>query len=113
MVAVRDARQYVRAGLIGNVPEERLDDVVLVVSEVVTNAVVHGAPPGSLIISMSDDLIRIEVSDSAAAGPVREAIHHESQRGRGIGLMDTLSDRWGVTARPEDGKVVWFEVDRN
>jgi anti-sigma regulatory factor (Ser/Thr protein kinase) len=112
MIAVRDARRYVRAGLTGNLSEERLDDVVLVVSEVVTNAVVHGAPPGTLGISLSDGLVRIEVTDSTTAGPVQEALHHESQRGRGIALMDTLADRWGVVVGPHEGKVVWFEVDR-
>jgi len=112
MVAVRDARQYVQAGLVDSFPGDRLDDLVLIVSEVVTNAVLHGAPPGTLGIFLSDALVRIEVSDSSSAAPVLGTFHHESQRGRGMALLDSLSDRWGAVVGPGEGKIVWFEVDR-
>jgi anti-sigma regulatory factor (Ser/Thr protein kinase) len=112
ILAVREARRYVRAGLLSSFPDDRLDDLVLVVSEVVTNAVIHGAPPGTLGIFLSDALVRIEVSDSTSAAPVQGVAHHESHRGRGVALMDSLSDRWGVVVGPGEGKIVWFEVDR-
>ena len=112
MRAVREARQYVQSGLLGTFPEDRLDDLVLVVSEVVTNAVLHGAPPGTLGIFLSEDLVRIEVSDSSSAAPVQGPFNEESHRGRGIGLLDSLADRWGVVVGPGEGKIVWFEVDR-
>jgi anti-sigma regulatory factor (Ser/Thr protein kinase) len=112
ILAVRDARRYVRAGLAGSFPEDRLDDLVLVVSEVVTNAVLHGSPPGTLGIFLSDALVRIEVSDCTSAAPVQVAFHPESHRGRGVALLDSLSDRWGVVVGPGEGKIVWFEVDR-
>ena len=112
MLAVREARRYVQAGLIGVLPEDQLDDLILVVSEVVTNAVVHGAPAGSLGMFVSDDWVRIEVSDATSQTPVPGTAHHGSQRGRGMALLGALSDRWGVVSDPEDGKIVWFEMDR-
>lgn len=112
ILAPRDARRYVRAELTGLLPDDRLDDVVLAVSEVVTNAVIHSRRPGTLRLLVSDGLVRVEVTDAAAAEPVQRAIDHRSLRGRGIALLGALSDRWGVRREPGGGKAVWFEVDR-
>jgi len=91
---------------------EFLDVVLLVVSEAVTNAVRHGHGPVELSIAVVRDRIRIEVSDANPDAPVR----HESpddldDGGRGLYLLDTLTDAWGTQPRYTGrGKTVWLEL---
>ncbi|MBT2493067.1 ATP-binding protein [Streptomyces sp. ISL-96] len=86
-----------------------LDDVLLCVSELATNALVHGVPPGRgyrLRLWLSGDVLRIEVHDSGGGLPrVREP---DGECGRGLLLVAALADKWGVGER-EPGKVVWCE----
>jgi anti-sigma regulatory factor (Ser/Thr protein kinase) len=112
-LVVREARRKARAEFTGKLEDERLHDVLLLVSEVVTNAVVHGYPPGRLRLSSDDARVRVEVEDSSPAQPVLEAFDHESHRGRGIALVEALADDWGVEAPggQGSGKRVWFEVN--
>lgn len=88
----------------------------LLVSEVVTNAVVHGGASAAvsleLKMAVSQALIRVEVSDPGG-GFVAEAGPPGSSRevgGWGLVLVDQLADRWGTEQGPP-GKV-WFELDR-
>jgi anti-sigma regulatory factor (Ser/Thr protein kinase) len=87
----------------------------LLVSEAVTNAVLHSASGdgGTFAVEylISDDLLRVEVHDGGGPSSPRRRIHHiESMTGRGLDLFDALSDRWGVDGGP-DGRTVWFELD--
>ena len=91
---------------------ETVGDAVLVVSELVTNAVLH-APSGhtlSLEVSMSGRVLRVSLSDSSPASPRWRSPSGQDEGGRGIGILDTLSTRWGVAERP-GGKALWFEID--
>ncbi len=83
---------------------------ILLVSELVTNAVLHGVSPFELRAMQSHSGLRVEVRDhNAAAGPVLRLGDGLAESGRGLQLVDTLADRWGWS---EDGagKVVWFEI---
>ncbi|MFB8118649.1 MULTISPECIES: ATP-binding protein [unclassified Streptomyces] len=87
----------------------RLDDVLLCVSELATNALVHGVPPGRgflvrlRLVGEGRELL-VEVHDSGGGVPmVREPC---GESGRGLMLVDALADRWGVGER-DPGKVVW------
>lgn len=88
-----------------------VDTVVLLVSEVVTNAVLHGRSDLRLRVDDRGDTARVEVADSSAK-PVR--VHEfgvESTTGRGLHLVAQLSLRWGAEPGANGwGKVVWFEV---
>jgi len=83
---------------------------ILLVSELVTNAVIHGISPFELRAQHSRSGLRVEVRDNNAAGaPVLRVGDGMAESGRGLQLVDTLADRWGWS---EDGvsKVVWFEI---
>ncbi|NBM15012.1 ATP-binding protein [Streptomyces sp. GC420] len=90
------------------------NSVTLVVAELASNAVLHGLVPGrdfTLRLTHDDErcLIRIEVSDTHPALPVRLEATDEEDRGRGLLLVDALAARWGVTDRNGPGKTVWAE----
>ena len=88
-----------------------VDTVVLLVSEVVTNAILHARSDIRLNIESRGDLVRVEVRD---ASPLTPRLHHfrlTSGTGRGLRMLERLSRSWGVEPDPAGaGKVVWFEV---
>jgi len=90
--------------------EPRCGDLLLCVSEVVTNAVRHAQTAARLTISRDRDIVTVEVSDSSPDLPVRRAASASSTTGRGLQILDQLARRWGAEPTPE-GKVVWFEFD--
>ncbi|MEV4186823.1 ATP-binding protein [Streptosporangium canum] len=91
------------------------DDVVLLVSEVVTNSVVHSGSGGggrvAMTVAVSSGAVLVEVSD-AGSGLSAPHVRNEpdAESGRGMFLVDLLADRWGI--RDDDGgpRTVWFEV---
>ncbi|NHC15587.1 SpoIIE family protein phosphatase [Motilibacter deserti] len=108
--AVVDARHFVAATLTGwDVPGDRQDDVILLVSELVTNAIVHGRPPVELRIRHAGDSVVLEVIDSATYYPRRMRPTEDDEHGRGLQLVSLLAERWGT--RPTgSGKAVWCVV---
>ncbi|MGE0795980.1 MAG: ATP-binding protein, partial [Acidimicrobiia bacterium] len=80
-------------------------------SEVVTNAVVHGG--GHARIEVEHDLgrVRVSVSDVSDTPPRRLDLGVDATSGRGVMLLDQLAARWGVDVAPHRGKTVWFELD--
>ncbi|MFF1648931.1 ATP-binding protein [Streptomyces sp. NPDC058240] len=111
------ARQFAREALVDWACEARADDVLLCVSELVTNAVLHGVPSGRgfrlhLYLEPADRTLRIEVHDSGD-GEVRVAdswAASDEEGGRGLRLVAALADKWGVGER-NPGKVVWCEFE--
>lgn len=110
--AVRSSRRLlVQACQAGGTAAHVVDVAVLLVSEVVTNALLHGRgrprvtvtplPGGGLYVGVGDDNSRVPV--------VRED-DPDALDGRGLRLLDMLSSRWGVRPDPP-GKIVWFELD--
>lgn len=90
-----------------------LDRALLLTSELVTNAVVHGRAPVELTIRDHSSTIRIAVSDGESKLPTVDGSRPDPavQNGRGIYLVDRIADRWGTTtSEPGPGKSVWFEL---
>lgn len=93
-------------------------DVVLLTSEVVTNAVVHPAAPSEesieLRIFIYEDGIRVEVEDSGPGFDPTVPATSGPEGGRGLFLVDRFSSRWGTEPVGENrgsGFMVWFELD--
>lgn len=57
-------------------------------------------------------MVRIEVCDSEASPPARRPADTDAASGRGIAIVEELAATWGVDQIPDDGKRVWFEVQR-
>lgn len=115
--ASTQARRYVREVLRHEekpLDPDRLADVLLVVSELVTNAYRYGTEPGdSLLVKVltTDERVRIEVHDPRRKRPHLRNESGERARGRGLHIVDALAARWDVDDRPF-GKAVWAEVQR-
>ncbi|MGW1137414.1 ATP-binding protein [Streptomyces zhihengii] len=91
-------------------PGELVEDVLLLVSEIVTNACLHAGGPRELALHQDARLLRIEVADADPAPPHRRAPGDLAQPGgHGLIILERLSDRWGSEPRGT-GKVVWAEV---
>jgi hypothetical protein len=107
--ALSQIRDEIRAMLAGHVPA-RVEDVLLVCTELIANAYAHGAPPVSFRLSQpTPDLVRIEVGDGSPEMPVERHPVVDETHGRGVLLVARLSLRWGVS--PDDrGKTVWAEL---
>jgi len=86
------------------------DVVALLTSELVTNAIRHGRPPVSLRAALRGDAVRVSVDDGSRHEPVPvEDTAWDASGGRGLHLVESLSDRWGVSVNGV-GKQVWFQV---
>ena len=89
---------------------ELTDVSTLIVSELVTNAIVHAATPAELRAQWSNGVLRLEVMDNAEGSPPDPRIADpDDEGGRGLLLVDALSTAWGVEST-DHGKVVWAEV---
>jgi anti-sigma regulatory factor (Ser/Thr protein kinase) len=83
---------------------------LVVISELVTNAVLHGG--GHIVLEVDWDplWLRLSVSDGSRSVPRRRWPRPLETTGRGLRLVEALSARWGVDSRPV-GKRVWAELD--
>jgi anti-sigma regulatory factor (Ser/Thr protein kinase) len=90
-----------------------VDDAELLVSELVSNAVLHGSPAITLCVDLDPPCIGVGVRDEGEGVPTTAVQQPPPSRPRGRGLMivDRLSESWGVTpSEPPPGKTVWFEL---
>ncbi|HUP76052.1 MAG TPA: ATP-binding protein [Acidimicrobiales bacterium] len=109
--AVTEARRFAREWAVAHaVPPPVVDDIELVVSELVTNAVRHGAPPIELdLVEDSGGAIRCEVYDASADVPRMKAAP-DHLGGFGLRIVDSRTTSWGSSPVAE-GKKVWFELN--
>lgn len=107
--SVRAARTFVRDAL-GPVDEDTLDTVLLLSSELVTNAIQHARTPVELCLVVDNDQALVCVADGRPDMPVTRHEHSGTRPGgRGLALVDDLSERWGTTVFT-GGKTVWFTM---
>jgi CheY-like chemotaxis protein len=110
LASVRRARWFTR---------DRLDqwncgvsvaDALVVVSELVANAVTHTDSACQLRLSRGANAVRVEVLDDGRGTPEQQPPSASRESGRGLHLIDALTAAWGIEMVPEAGKVVWAEL---
>lgn len=94
----------------GSVDAVLVDTLALLVSEVVTNSVLHARTPCALSLRQVGDRLRVEVADGCSELPVKGRLSGLAEHGRGVGLVSTLSDAHGVHRSVDGGKTCWFEL---
>ncbi|MEV8585572.1 ATP-binding protein [Streptomyces sp. NPDC051180] len=95
--------------------EERVEDVLLLVSEVVTNACLHAGGPEELVLRHAEGRLRVEVADASADHPRTQAPRPPGlPGGHGLMVLDRLAGAWGTVDKGPGavGKVVWLEISR-
>jgi two-component sensor histidine kinase len=107
----RPGRRHLEAAW-PDIAAERLDIARLLASELVSNAVRHGAGPVVLILAQAGNELRVGVEDDSPTLPVLTATPVLAGGGQGLQLVAALASRWGVAARDggRPGKQVWFEL---
>ena len=117
--AVGVARDFARQALTGfgwlpardRAAQTAADDLLLLVSELVTNACRHGAAPYRLTLEPIGADLRVEVADSGPELPTIRPDQPEVPGGFGMRLVGQLASAWGVRT-DQGGKTVWLEMAR-
>lgn len=105
--APRSARRWLRQHL-GDDAGDTAEIAELLLTEVVTNVVVHARTPSTVRLELATGRLCLEVRDASPVLPERrKRAGADDESGRGIELLDTLAERWGVRRLPM-GKIVWF-----
>jgi anti-sigma regulatory factor (Ser/Thr protein kinase) len=105
--AVPRARHGVVAALRDWDCDALVDATALVVSELVTNAVLHARTPLEVTLVQERDGVRVAVRDLADGQPARRDSPSLASTGRGLVLLEALALSWGVDRHPGGGKTVW------
>ncbi|MBW3666539.1 MAG: ATP-binding protein [Actinobacteria bacterium] len=96
-------REFVREHL-GHSP--RVEDALLVASELATNAILHAGTHFTVAIAVGE-VIRMEISDASVSQPA--VLSSPNGSGYGLRLVREIADRWGISGR-DGGKTVWVEL---
>lgn len=109
---VRAARHFLRehASAWHVVEDGRLDDLVLLGSELVSNAVSYARSDVEIVLAYDPGCLRLEVHDEDTRVPGVAAPDTEAMGGRGLTVVAHLADVWGIERTPT-GKCVWVEID--
>ena len=105
--AAARAREFLRGATCTEHHSEVLDDAVLMVSELVTNSVLHGGPPVVVAVDCTEDTLQVRVRDGSSELPAPRDAQQTDESGRGLALVAEMSADWGVDP-VADGKNVWF-----
>ncbi|MDQ3642832.1 MAG: ATP-binding protein [Actinomycetota bacterium] len=104
------ARRFVESVLAGTELDHVAYPATMLVSELVTNAILHTGTPLEVVVIPDGPRLRVEVHDGSAQMAVRKHYSDMSGTGRGLMLVERMAAEWGCD-RTADGKVVWFELD--
>lgn len=111
VASVRAARRFV-VDAVGDIGQEHREAIELMVSELATNCIRHADSPFTIIVDATDEAVRVEVVDTGGGQPAVQNPDVRSPSGRGLRIVETLADAWGIEAhRSGGGKAVWFSVE--
>jgi len=106
--APREARSFVRTNA-AVLDGDRLHDMLVLTSELATNAVLHARTPFEVSVTVTDDVVLVCVGDRTNGQPASPVQSDGRENGRGMVLVRSLADEWGVApASGQVGKAVWF-----
>lgn len=114
--AVGSARAWLLSALAAQLPPheqvtEVLDEAELVVSELVTNAVLASCSTATVTVTTDPSCVRIGVADDAPGRPTLLHAATDAVRGRGLAIVCMLARDWGVSPVDQGGKEVWAEIN--
>ncbi|HET7312668.1 MAG TPA: ATP-binding protein [Mycobacteriales bacterium] len=105
------ARDLVGRACRGRLSPEATEAARLLVSELVTNCVLHAHSMITLAVDCDEDHVAVAVSDNGAELPrMRDDVGENDTGGRGLHLVEALAGEWGIRPLEDGGKVVWFRV---
>jgi len=104
------ARDVTRTHLAPVCPDDVVENAALVVTELVSNVVVHALTDMLLVVDVVPGRVDLRVQDSSPQQPRLQAASLESVGGRGLAIVDELATAWGVEHQ-RGMKVVWAEID--
>ena len=103
------ARSFLRKATCVEHHKEVVEDAVLLVSELVTNSVLHGGPPVVVAVDCAEHSLEVRVRDGSTGMPAPRSARRTDENGRGLALVAEMSAEWGVDP-VADGKNVWFVI---
>jgi anti-sigma regulatory factor (Ser/Thr protein kinase) len=103
------ARRVV-SDMVSELPSSSRDAAVLLVDELVSNALVHSTGGLRLRVTVVGQVVRVDVFDRNEREPVLQETTAGEEHGRGLRIVDALATEWGVEPMPH-GKRVWFRID--
>jgi anti-sigma regulatory factor (Ser/Thr protein kinase) len=107
--SVRAARRFAVDVVVGT-PAQTVEAVELMVSELATNCIKHEGASFQVDVACTSGEILVEVTDGGSGMPRMRSAGPDEPSGRGLQIVDMLSDRWGVHRDIPSGKTVWFTV---
>ena len=107
---IRRVRRFVEERCLEWGCEDRLDDALLVVSELATNAAMHAGTPYVVTARRRLGALRLDVFDGSEDAPELRDSDRDSEGGRGLYLVSAMSAAWGVERRSGGGKLVWADL---
>jgi anti-sigma regulatory factor (Ser/Thr protein kinase) len=107
--SVREARRFIRETLSAH-PSEARDAIELMASELATNCIAHATSDFEIQVETTKGTVRIETHDHGPGEPVAQSAAPTDPTGRGLRIVEAMSDRWGVIPGTP-GKTVWFELE--
>ena len=94
-----------------DLPSETVSIAELALSEIVTNAVVHGEPPIHVRVDATRSSLEVSVSDGSPAQPQADETRLDATGGRGLAIVAAVVGDWGCEPDPHGrGKRIWFSV---
>ena len=106
-------RAMKRTALRWKLDRDTTETALLLVSELATNAIRHGAPPVRMSLRLERDRLRVEVTDRSPALPELSHPGPDQTGGRGLQIVQQLAAKWGARVLPRRlGKPVWFDLLR-
>jgi hypothetical protein len=109
--SVPAARRFVALQLAVHDLPMLVDDIVLVASELATNAFAHARSSFTVRLVGTGKAVTLVVKDGSTAVPALVNTEGLEVAGRGVAIVDLLSSEWGVIVDPDSGKAVWAAFD--